>query len=192
MDKEILVANGDLEIEGLVVQALSQRQIPVTAVDWVWVPQFEAAQLVVVTDLYDSKGPLEANARILEALHLAGVYQRFAIRELYVMSPSDPLAQELVRQLRTISEGTIHISRANGRGAPGYSIVFTPYLGRGGPIPSVWLGDENELRVFLEQRLRIAPNTIDQAVLQLQQKKYTSIFNVQMNLRRAKKLHLAA
>jgi len=191
VDKAALVAN-DLEIEGLLVQALSQQQIPVTAVDWVWVPQFDAAQLVVVTSLHDSKGPREAYGRILEALHLAGFYQRFAIRELYVMSPSDSLAQELVRQLRTIQEGTIHISQTNGRGGLVYSVVFTPYIGKGGPIPSVGLRDDDDLRTFLERRLGVAPYVVDQALIQLNQRKFASIPNVQMNLRRAKKLNLAS
>jgi hypothetical protein len=192
MDKATLVTS-DLEIEGLVVGALSRAKIPVTAVDWIWVPQFEASQLVVVTSLHDTKGPREAYARILAALSEAGVYQSVPIREIFVISPGDPLAQELVRQLRSISEGTIHLSKiALDEGSAQYSVVFAPYLGTGGAIPSVRLHDDNELRSFLEKRVGIPRHDVDQAFGQLAQKGNASIFNVQLNLRRAKKLSLAA
>lgn len=186
-----MVAN-DLEIEGRVVEALSRARIPVTAVDWIWVPQFEASQLVVVTSLHDTKGPREAYARILEALSTAGVYQSIPIRELFVISPNDPLAQELARQLRSITEGTIHISRTTKDGGTLYSVVFTPYLGKGGAIPSVRVKNDGELRSFLEKRLGILPYVVGQAFDQLAQKGSASIFNVQLSLRRAKKLNLAA
>jgi hypothetical protein len=191
MDKVALV-DGDLEVEGLVVEALSRAKIPVTAVDWTWVPQFEASRLVVVTSLYDTKGPREAYARILEALSLAGVYQTVPIRELFVISPSDPFAQELVRQLRSITEGAIHVSKIADNGRDQYSVVFTPYRGKGGAIPSVTLKGKQELRTFLEKRIGILPYVIDQALDQLFQKGTASLPNVRLDLKRAKKLNLAA
>jgi hypothetical protein len=191
MDKTPMV-NNDLEVEGQVVAALSRAQIPVTAVDWIWVPQFESSQLVVVTSLHDAKGPREAYARILEALSDAGIYQSIPIRQLVVISPGDPLAHELTQQLRAVTEGTIHVSKTNGNGRAQYSLIFAPYLGKGGAIPSVKLKDDDELRSFLEKRLGILPYTVDQAFGQLKQKGSASIFNVQLSLRRAKKLNLAA
>jgi hypothetical protein len=173
VDKAALVAN-DLEIEGLVVEALSRAKIPVTAVDWIWVPQFEASQLVIVTSLHGTKGP------------------RIPIREIFVISPEDPLAQELVQQLKLTTEGTIHVSRTIEDGRAHYSLVFTPYLGKGGAVPSVRLNGDEELRSFLEKRLGILPYLVDQALGQLAQKGAASILNVQLNLRRAKKLNLAA
>jgi hypothetical protein len=191
VDKAALVANG-LEVEGLVVEALSRAKIPVTAVDWIWVPQFEASQLVIVTSLRDTKGPREAYARILEALSMAGVYQSIPIREIFLISPGDPLAQELVRQLKLTTEGTIHISRTIEDTRAKYSLVFTPYLGKGGAVPSVRLNGDEELRAFLKKRLGILPYVVDQTIGQLAQKGTASIFHVQLNLRRAKKLNLAA
>ena len=192
MDKATLVDN-DLEVEGLVIAALSRARIPVTAVEWNWVPQLYEWQLVVVTSLHDTKGPREAYARIIEALSSAGVYQSIPIRKLFVKSPEDPFAQELVRQLKLTTEGTIHVVRNTpGVGHPEYSVVFAPYLGTGGAIPSVRLQDDNKLRLFLEKRLGILRYDVDQAVSQLIQKGNASIFNVQLNLRRARKLNLAA
>jgi hypothetical protein len=192
VDKAALVAN-DLEVEGLVIAALSRAQIPVTAVEWNWVPQLHEWQLVVVTSLHDTKGPREAYARIIEALSSAGVYQSIPIRKLFIKSPEDPFAQELVRQLKLTTEGTIHIVRNTpGVNHPRYSVAFAPYLGTGGAIPSVRLQDDEELRSFLERRLEIPPYAVSQALTELAQKGNASIFNVQLNLRRAKKLNLAA
>ena len=64
MDQTPLV-DSDLKIEGEVVSALSSAQIPVTAVDWSWVPQLGESQLIVVTRLVDKQGPREAYTRIL-------------------------------------------------------------------------------------------------------------------------------
>jgi len=191
MDKTSMVTN-DLEIEGQIVAALSERQIPVTAVDWTWVPQFEAAKLVVVSSLYDTKGPRESYARILEALSHAGIYQSVPITDIVLLGPGDPLAQDLVRQLKLVAEGSIHLSKRNGNGPPRYSAVFTPYLGTGGAIPSVTLKNDQELRLFLEKRLGVLPYVVDQALSELAQRGTTTIPRVQLSLRRAKKLNLAA
>jgi len=192
VDKATLVAD-DREVEARVIAALSRAQIPVTAVEWNWVPQRFEWQLVVVTPLYDTKGPRETYARIIDALRLAGEYQTTPIRKLFVKSPEDPFSQELVRQLKLTSEGTIHIIRnSSGPGQPEYSVVFAPYLGTGGAIPSVRLRDDDDLRSFLEKRIGISPYDVDQALDQLAHKGSASIFNVQLNLRRARKLNLAA
>jgi hypothetical protein len=193
MDKATLVAN-DVEAEGLVIAALSRANIPVTAVEWNWVPQLHEWQLVVVSSLHDTKGPREAYARIIEALSRAGVYQKIPIRKLFVKSPDDPLAQELVRHLKLMTEGTIHIIRNTPGGkSPQYSVVFAPYLGStGGAIPSVRLQDGEELRFFLEKRLGIPSYEVTQALNGLAQKGNASIFNVRLNVRRAKRLNLAA
>jgi hypothetical protein len=192
VDKAALVAS-DLEVEGLVVAALSRSQIPVTAVDWHWVAEIEEWQLVVVTSLHDAKGPREAYARVIEALSLAGVYQIIPIRKLFVKSPQDPSAQRLVRELKLITEGSIHILRhpMTGEGAK-YSVVFAPYLGTGGPIPSIPLVDENDLREFLEKRVGIDSYAVREALDKLSAKRSTSIPNVPLSLRQAKRLKLVA
>jgi hypothetical protein len=176
----------------MVVEALRRDQIPVTAVDWVWVPQFESSQLVVVTPLYDSKGPRETYSRILAALQLAGIYQTTPIQEIVVLSPQDSLAQELIRQLKHITEGTLHLIRLSKNGRAEYSVVLTPYLGKGGAIPSVSFADEQQMRIFLEKRLGVIPYVVDQAFDRLRQSGRALIPNVRLSLRKAKKLRLAA
>jgi hypothetical protein len=187
------LVNSDIEIEVKVVSALSRAQIPVTAVDWNWVPQLDESQLIVVTPLVDTRGPRETYGRILEALRVAGVYQSIPIRKLFVKSPSDPVAQKLIEELKRTSEGSIHIvSNTTTSGTIQYAVVFAPYVGSGGAIPSKHLVGDAELRDFLEKRLGIDPYAVDQALAELTKRHSATIFNVRLSLRRAKQLNLAA
>lgn len=191
MDKTTLVGKGR-EIEALVVTALSQAKIPVSAVRWNCASDGDA-QLVIVTSLYDTKGPLKTYSRIRDAFSSAGVSMRVPIMRLYAKSPEDPDAQELIRNLKSNSEGTIHIvKKLPGRRGPRYSLIFAPYVGTGGAIPSVGLTDDEELRSFLEKRLGIDSYEINRAQSLLSEKGSASIFDVELNLRQAKKLNLAA
>jgi hypothetical protein len=192
MDKTPLV-NGDIEIEGTVVSALSRTKIPVSAVDWNWEPDLEESQLIVVTSLVDTRGIRETYARIFKALTVAGVYKSVPVRKLFVKSPGDPIARKLIEELKQTNEGSIHIVRnTTANGAPRYSIVFTPYVGSGGPIPSKGVKDNAELRDFLEKRLGIDLYAVDRALAELTKRHNATIFNVGLSLRRAKKLNLAA
>ncbi len=192
MDQTPLV-NSDIEIEGMLVSALSHDQIPVTAVDWNWEPQLEEWQLTVVTPMADAHGPRETYGRILAALSLAEVYKSVPFKRIFVKSPNDPVAQKLIQELKRKSEGSIHIvMNRTTNGLPQYSLVFAPYVGRGGAIPSRHLAGGDNLRGFLEKRLSIDPYVVDQALAELDGKRSATIFNVQLNLRQARKLNLAA
>jgi len=192
MDQAALVAN-DRETEARVIAALSRTQIPVTAVEWHWVADLDERMLVIVTALNDTHGPRESYARIFKALRASGMYQGVGIRNLYVRGPEDALARELIRELKLTTQGTIHIAgKAGKNGQAKYSMVFSPYLGSGGAIPSVSLRDDGELRSFLEKRLGVPTYAVNQAVVELAQKGAATIFNVPWNLRRAKRLNLAA
>lgn len=192
MDKDTLVTS-DIEIEGAVIAALSRAQIPVTAVDWNWVPQLDEWQLIVVTSLHDTKGPHQTYSRIIAALSDARIYQSVPIRRLFVKSPEDPIAKKLVQEIKTTGEGSIHIIRdAMNDGRHQYAVVFAPYSGSGGAIPSVRLENDAKLRDFLAKRIGVASYLIDQAFSQLTTKGSASIFNVRLSLRRAKALKLVA
>lgn len=104
MDKVALVAD-DREVEGRVIAALSSAGIPVTAVEWNWVPELHEWQLVVVTSLHNTRGPRATYARIMDALSSSGAYRDIPIRKLFVKSPEDPFAQELVRQTQAHNRG---------------------------------------------------------------------------------------
>jgi len=192
MDKTALVT-GDREAEGLVVAALSRAKIPAIAVEWDWSDDADEWRLTVVSSLYDTRGPRESYSQILEALRQLKVYESVPILQLYVKSPEDPYAKDLVRQLKLVKEGSIHIVKNPATPhQPKYAVVFAPYLGSGGPIPSVHLPDDQALRDFLEKRLGISSYEVDRAISELARKRSTSIFNVQLNLRQARRLNLAA
>jgi hypothetical protein len=192
MDKTALVT-GDREAEGLVIAALSRARIPAIAVEWNWVPDADEWQLTVVSPLFDTKGPRESYSQILEALRQLKVYESVPILKLFVKSPEAPEAKDLVRQLKLVKEGSIHIVKNPATPhQPKYAVVFAPYLGSGGPIPSVHLLDDQALRDFLEKRLGISSYEVDRAISELARKRSTSIFNVQLNLRQARRLNLAA
>jgi hypothetical protein len=192
MDQAPLVES-DIEIEAKVVSALSQAKIPVTAVDWDWSPQLNGWQLIVVSRWVEERGPREVYSRILEALLHAGVYQLTPIRKLVVKSPGDPVAQQLIDELKQFSEGAVHIVRSRTRNnTPQYSLVFAPYVGTGGPIPSKTVVGNDELRAFLEKQLAIHQYIVDQTLTELAQRDSATVFNVQLSLRRARKLNLAA
>jgi hypothetical protein len=186
MDKAILVRS-DLEAEGRVIEALSRAKIPVTLCDWNYVPQLDEWQLVVATPWYDSKGPREANRLIIDALLRAGVYEHVPMRRFFVMSPDDAIVRSMERELKSRTEGSIHIVKH----APlKYTVIFTPYTG-GGAVPSVQLSDDIELRDFLQNRVGIWAHVVDDALSQMATAGNASIPNVQLSPKRAKRLGLA-
>jgi hypothetical protein len=187
VDKATLVKS-DLEAEGLVIEALSRAKIPITLCDWNFVPQLDEWQLVVATPWYDSKGPREANRLIINAFVQAGVYEHVPMRRFFVKSPNDPTVKAMERELRFMTEGSIHILKH----APlKYSVIFSPYTGPGGAVPSGQLTDEADLRDFLQNRIRISVHLVDEALSQLATKGNASIPNVQLSAKRAKRLGLA-
>jgi hypothetical protein len=186
MDKTTLVKR-DVEVEGLIADALSRAGIPVTLWDWYYVPQLGEWQLVVATPWYDSKGPRKANRFVIDALQRAGVYERVPIRRLFVKSPDDPIVKTLERELQFQTEGSIHILKHH---PVGYSVTFTPYTG-GRALPSVTFSDDEGLRNFLLKDVGIWAHLVDSALSELSTKGNTSIPGVQLSAKRAKQLKLA-
>lgn len=190
MDKKTLVRS-DQDIEGLVLGALSRAKIPVTLCDWNYDPDLDEWQLILATPWHDSKGPREANSRVIKALQEAGIYQDVPIRRLFVKSPDDPLVQALQQEVKERTEGVIHISDYNGpSGSKGYFVIFAPFAGEGGAVPSRRLSGLEELSEFLAKRLHIQPSSIAEALAELSRRGSTSI-HVQLTTREAKKLGLA-
>ncbi len=191
MDKAALVKS-DQSIEGLVLEALSRARIPVTLCDWHRVPDLDDWQLIIATPWYDGRGPRVANSRVIKALQDAGIYQDVPILRLSVRSPGDPLVKALEQELKDRREGVIHIvggTRPNG--SKEYSVIFAPFTGKGGAVPAKRLPGLKELREFLDKRVHIRPTSVDEALAELARKGSTSIFQVQLTTREAKKLGLA-
>ncbi|HXB21519.1 MAG TPA: hypothetical protein VNV88_09060 [Candidatus Solibacter sp.] len=191
MDKATLVKR-DIDIGGRVMSALSRAKIPVTLYDWNYFPQLDEWQLIIATPWYDSKGPHEAATRVFSALQQEGIYADAPIRRLSVKSPDDPLVKGLERELKAQTEGTIHIvDYTESDDDNVYSVVFSPYTGRGGAMPSRRISGVEHLRGFLENRLHIARSSVEEALRELDHKHSASIPNVLLTKREAKSLGLA-
>ncbi len=192
MAKATLVTQKDVIAQALVTTALSRRKIPVTFCDWYYVPQLDEWQLIIATPLFDSEGPHNAYAKVILALQDEGVYPDVPIRRIFVKSAEDPLVRTLEKEAKVLSEGTIHIvDYKRATKSPSYSMTFMPYTGRGGAVPSQNFNSKTELREFLERRLPIEPSSVDAALNELGRRRTTSIFNVQLTTRDARKLGLA-
>lgn len=188
MDKAALVKS-DLEIEGLVLEALSRAKIPVTLCVWHYAPQLEEWQLIIATPWHDSKSPRTAYSSVINALSDAGIYPDVPMRRIFVLGPKDTFIKALEREVKTSTEGAIHIveSRPN----RSYSVVFSPFIGPGGAVPAHKLAGLNELREFLDKRLHIPRASVDQALADLKRKRNASILGVQLTNREARKNRLA-
>jgi len=190
MDKAALVRR-DVEVEGLVMTALSREGVPVTLVDWQYVPQLDEWQLVIATPLYDKYGPRNANSRVVTALQRGGVYPDVPTRRIFVKSPQDPSVRELEKGARMLTEGTLHLVNLGAEGEDDYSTTYAPYTGQGGAIPARRFGSVHDLRAFLENVLHLHRSSVEEALSELERKRSASIPNVQLTLRQAKKLGLS-
>jgi hypothetical protein len=193
LDNEALVRR-ELEIENLVLNALSAARIPVTLCVWNYVPQLEEHQLVIATTLFDTIGPHAANARVLKALTDAGIYSAIPTRKLFVLSPNHPTVKALEREVKVKTEGSIHIMREP-RSHPTmgeqYTLIFAPYVGSGGAVPARKVFGANELRRFLNSQVRVWPSITEDAIHRLETNTNASIPHVQLAHREAKRLGLA-
>jgi hypothetical protein len=160
MAKAALVNLTDLEIQGLVLQALSRTKIPVTFCDWNYVEQLGEAQLIIASPWYDTKGPRTTVSAVIDALGDAGVYEQIPIRRVYLKSPNDPLVSALERELKGSAEGFLHVLRhQNGS----YSVVFGPLIGPGGPVPARHFSGQDQAQEFFSHKLHLSPRVIDEA-----------------------------
>src|SRR5438552_14939419 len=71
------------------------------------------------------------------------------------------------------------------------SVIFAPFTEPGGAVPAQHFTGLGELRKFLEELLHIRKTSVGEALAELVRKGTTSIFNVQLTNREAKKLKLA-
>jgi len=188
VDKATLVRS-DIDILGRVMLALSRSRIPVTLCDLNYVPQLDEWQLVIATPWYDTKGPHEAFAKVVSALQNDGIYSEVPIRRVFVKSPEDALVRAIAQETRTKTEGVIHIvdyKKPNNGNL--YSLVFSPFTGPGGAVPSVRIMGEQQLRSFLENRVHVGIRQVDETLRELRLKGNAFIPHIQLTKRQAKAL----
>jgi hypothetical protein len=191
MDKATLVRS-DLETRGRIQNALSLAAIPVSLVEVDYIPQLDEWQVFVATSLYDTKGPKEANSRVIKALQNAGVYEEVPIRRVFVKGPNDPTVKALEAEVKVKTEGAIHILAYPRPDHPArYSVIFAPFTGPGGAVPARRFDGPDLLRSFLEDEMGISHSSVDEALTEIQNKGSASIFHVQLTRQEAKHFGLA-
>jgi len=190
VDKATLVKS-DLETEGRVLSALSLAKVPVTLCQLSYVPRLDEWQLVIATPWYDTKGPHETYSRVIEILQEAGIYEEVPIRRVFLKSPQDLTVKALEQEVRVKTEGAIHIVQY-GKTSRGdrYSVIFSPFAGPGGAVPSRRFVGADQLRAFLERDLHISRSSVDDALSELDRKLSASIFHVQLTRKEVRKLGL--
>ena len=154
----------DVEVEGLVMSALSRQGVPASLVDWQYVPQLDEWQLVIATPLYDKHGPRNANASVVTALQRGGVYANVPMRRIFVKSPQDPAVRELEKEARTLTEGTLHLVNLGEGNRNNYMVTYAPCSGQGGAIPARKFETLGDLSSFLEKELQVNRSSVEEAV----------------------------
>ncbi len=169
------------------MEALSRARIPIALCEWTYMPELAEWQLIVATSWYDSKGPLTANKALVDALQVAGIYQRVPIRRVSVRSPNDPVVKALQAELKYQNQGFVHILKHNGQ----YSVLFAPVSGEGGgPISARRFSDLVNLKSFLADDLHLRQSAIEDALREMKSSGTASVYPVSLTARDLKKLRL--
>lgn len=204
------LVNSDIEIGRRIIAALTRASIPVTVYLWAFVPQLEEWQFMVATPLVDTKGPLAAYGEINKVLQKEGVFEDVPVRRIFLKSPSDRVLKSLEKESRTVPNedfravnapiagrfvedaflyaGFIHVLRDE---AGEYVVLYAPHSGRTGARPAVVLDSIEDVREFLETKIRIRKETLDSALRELRDRGGVSIPNIQLKPHDLKRLRLA-
>lgn len=210
------LVNSDIEIGRRIVGALTRAAIPVSVYLWAFIPQLQEWQFMIATPLVDSKGPLAAYKDVNKALQKEGVFDDVPLRRIFLKSPRDPVLRSLERESRSVPQeafrivnesiagnfvedaylytGSIHIVQfENSRWVvpERYSVIYAPYTGPGGAVPSIRIDGVQNLTEFLTVKLHIDPVALDAALRELLAKGSTSIPNVQLRTQDLRRLGLA-
>jgi len=198
------------------VAALSRARIPVTVYLWAFIPQLQEWQFLIATPLVDTKGPLAAYGDVNKALRKAGVFGDVPLRRIFLKSPSDRVLRSLEKQSKAVPQetyrvvneqiagsfveeaylytGSIHIVRLeNTRGAApdSYSVIYAPYSGPGGAVPSRKFDSIENLKDFLMTELSIDMSAVESALTDVSRGGSASIPNVQLRPQELRRLGLA-
>jgi len=209
------LVNNDIEIGRRIVAALTRASIPVTVYLWAFIPQLQEWQFMVATPLVDTKGPLAAYGDVNRALQKEGVFEDVPLRRIFLKSPNDKVLRALEKESRAIPQeafrvvneqiagnfvedayvysGALHIVRLakpSDRVPAKYSMIYSPYSGRGGAAPSLRFESTAELRDFLLRKLLLDQLSVETAVMELTTAGNTSIPNVQLSRADFKRLGL--
>jgi len=205
------LVNRDIEIGRRIIAALTRASIPVTVYLWAFVPQLEEWQFMVATPLVDTKGPLAAYGEINKVLQKEGIFEDVPLRRIFLRSPNDRVLKSLERQSKSVPNedfrsvnapiagrfvedaylytGSVHVLK--GEPPDEYMLVYAPYSGRSAAKPAVVLESIDDVREFLDKKLRIRKDALESALKELNERGGVSIPNIQLKPHDLKRLRLA-
>jgi hypothetical protein len=190
MDKTTLVES-DIRLGNQIIAHLGAAGVDIEDALWVYSPQIEEWRLFIASGLVDKSGPIAAYDALLRALRQGGMLDKVPYRRISLLSPADPMFAKLrfafgLRKkqasglpkkqgfegvgLRTpeeayVYEGSIHILRVDRPNrVASYLVMFAPYRGPGGAMPTRELAGEQELQQFLVKEVAVL-ETIGQNVI---------------------------
>jgi hypothetical protein len=210
------LVNQDIEIGRRIVAALTRAAIPVTVYLWAFIPQLEEWQFMIATPLVDTKGPLAAYGEVNKTLQREGVFEGIPLRRIFLKSPNDRVLKSLERESRAVPQeafrvvneqiagnfvedayiysGSIDVLQsepARGSVHSQYLVIYMPYSGKGGAVPTIRLEGKVQLREFLEQKVNIRREVVEHVLSELAEKGDAAVPNVQLKLSELKRLGLA-
>jgi hypothetical protein len=210
------LVNSDIEIGRRIVSALTRAAIPVTVYLWAFVPQLQEWQFMIATPLVDSKGPLAAYGEVNRVLQKEGIFDDVPLRRIFLKSPSDKVLKSLEKESKAVPQevfkivneqiagsfvedayvysGSLDILRsepARRDAEPQFLVIYAPYSGPGGAVPSVQLNGTEELREFLQHKVGIRKEIVDRALRDVSESGNSAIPNVQLRHHDLKRLGLA-
>ena len=210
------LVNQDIEVGRQIVAALTRAAIPVTVYLWAFIPQLEEWQFMIATPLVDTKGPLAAYGEVNKALRKEGFLGEVPLRRIFLKSPNDRVLRSLEKESKAVPQEVFRIMNEQIAGSfvedayvysgsldilrsepvrddaePRFLVVYAPYSGLGGAVPSVQLEGTEELREFLQRKVGIRRDVVDRALRDLSESGNSAIPNVQLRHHELKRLGLA-
>jgi hypothetical protein len=212
LDKTLLVER-DVKLGDQIIGVLTAAGIQIEDALWVYYPQVEEWRLVLSTPLVDQKGSRDSYLQILNTLKKAGILEDLPLRRMSTFSPRDPVLRNMRAAFGLpgpsgfrsgarvgnyafdeayIYEGAIRIVRDNPqRGQePNFRVIFSPYSGPGGAVPSREFYGETLLSEFLRSDLHIDDYLIEKILFELRSHGATSVPNVRLSTSQLRRLRL--
>ncbi len=208
------LVNSDIEIGRQIVAALTRANLPVTVYLWAFVPQLQEWQFIIATPLVDSKGPLAAYGEVNKILRKEALFDDTPLRRIFLRSPNDRVLKSLEKESRVVPQESFRIVNEqiagnfvedayvyhgsidiiafeNSKGVvPNkYSVIYLPYSG-GGSVPSRQIEGGENLKEFLESKVRLRKDVVDSALKELSESGSASVPNVQLRAQELKRLGL--
>jgi hypothetical protein len=195
-----------------IVESLVRAAVPVTLSSWIYFPELSEWHFFIATPLVDTKGPRNAYDQVLKVMTRENISPEFPLHRVFLIGADHPIVEKVRENLKT-SENQIqqfvNVQLANGFAREAYvyiggsiritahqnetyHVMFFPYSGPGGAVPAKRMQSLEEVREFLQAKVRVTEEIVIGAFETLQKRKSVTIPNIQLSRNELKRLGLAA